>query len=913
MGRALVKILAFALLATFTLAYLGCSDFFSDDWEESEGHYIESENDSLKGMVKIHAKGTRTYLGIDGEMAKTNERPMMTVDFTYDFSIGRTEVTCSEYNSLTKHPLKCENSQYPMTNVTFFDAVLIANSRSKKEKFDTVYTYDKATFNVAGHCTNLENYAFHPEVNGFRLPTEAEWVLVANQGWSTKKAWNSTNSGHVLHEVCSLPVNGVAVCDMAGNAMEWVNDWLGIFQDTVLTNFAGAPDGGGIGERVVKGGYYGTSPDAMTTYSRGDVYMVSSATKAEYVGFRLAFGAIENPSWMDRSGAAKTSFTTLLAKSADIRSRTGTYKTKLVFRNDVTGNLAYVDYVSASPTVTEISDTLDSYHPDISPDGRHVAFCTGLEGIEGKSSVYVRDINSKGTNLVKLDVKSAAIPRWRVLENGDTVIVYVTDAGNNSEESSFKKQSTWQVSFMGGKFGTPEKLFDGAYHGGVSADNRLAVTGARLLRAKIAGSKETLMESGRDTVWYDGEQACNASLSKDGRKQTLFLDFGGKTGQKFDGSQYDVHERLLIADSSGKLIKSIAAPSGFAFDHSEWATKGIVATLTNIDGAHKKIVYIDPESEDILELANGDELWHPAMWSKNISESEIDVLLDLDSAGIYYTQNGEDYMFVLREKMEDFWHQKDSVNVVAMGSSRTMYGIYYKEMPDWNVLNMAYPGADMYDARYLFLNYFLEHAPNIEFLVLELAPDMFFRTSAEHWIPTYMANVGFQYDAHHGFWRDGVPEGFIEAVEDSPTYANRDALPYDEDFMFPSKSWGPAELAVDSVYSIQMDSIVEISFKAYSEIVNAANDAGIKVVALIYPRHPGYKKTGSFGAYGPMRSVAKKIIDRVTTKLDVILMDENKWGDHDYTDEMAYDYDHLSVLGARQLSHRVDSLLKTLE
>jgi len=42
-------------------------------------------------------------------------------------------------------------------------------------------------------------------------------------------------------------------------------------------------------------------------------------------------------------------------------------------------------------------------------------------------------------------------------------------------------------------------------------------------------------------------------------------------------------------------------------------------------------------------------------------------------------------------------------------------------------------------------------------------------------------------------------------------------------------------------------------------------------------------------------------------------MDENKMGNHDYTDEMAFDYDHLSVIGATQLSSRLDSLLHTLE
>ena len=171
---------------------------------------------------------------------------------------------------------------------------------------------------------------------------------------------------------------------------------------------------------------------------------------------------------------------------------------------------------------------------------------------------------------MKLDVENAAIPRWRVLENGDTAIVYVTSAENNRDETAFWALSTWQVVFKDGAFGEPEKLFDGAFHGGISEDETLAVTGARLLRARVAEKGSTVMSSAVDTVWYNGEQACNASLSKDGTKRTLFLDFGGKTGREFVGEDYDTHERLLIVDSTGKLIQSVAAPAGYTFDHSEW-------------------------------------------------------------------------------------------------------------------------------------------------------------------------------------------------------------------------------------------------------------------------------------------------------------------------------------------------------
>ena len=153
------------------------------------------------------------------------------------------------------------------------------------------------------------------------------------------------------------------------------------------------------------------------------------------------------------------------------------------------------------------------------------------------------------------------------------------------------KESTWQVKFSNGKFGTPQKLFDGAYHGGVEKDNSIGISSSTLLRAHLTNSSKDT-----DVIWYKGEQTCNASLSKDGTKRTLFLDFGGKTGQSFVGKDYAMHEQLLIADSTGKLIQSVGAPAGFSFDHSEWAgffSNLAVATLTNSNGAHQKIVLVN--------------------------------------------------------------------------------------------------------------------------------------------------------------------------------------------------------------------------------------------------------------------------------------------------------------------------------
>ena len=628
----------FISVLIFLAVIVACSNsesYTSDTDESSDALVIDTiaEDSVAKDTVQaingmVYVKGGTVTVGSNDKNFKANERPAMNVVLNYDFYMGVHEVTCGDYNKIAKETAlktfgQCDNDDLPITDITYYDAVLYANAKSKRERYDTAYTYSKAVFNNDGHCTFLEGFSFHADAKAFRLPTEAEWIYAATRAWDTSKSWNNGNSGYKLHTVCSKDTNSAGLCDMAGNAMEWVNDWID------------------MGERVIKGGSYTSSETELNPYSRGDVYTVTSSTRAEYVGFRLAFGSIPNALWMSDDGVSQTSIVTSLAGNETVKGITGTYNTKLAFRNDVSGNIAIIDYLNGASSVKEITKGIDAYHPEISPDGKWIAYCTGFEGVSGKSTVYVQSIEDASASPIKLDVKKAVIPRWRVLQTGDTAIIYVSDASNNKEKATFKAASTWQVSFTGGKFGIPQKLFDGAYHGGISEDNTLAVTGARLLRARV---------DGRDTVWYNGEQACNASLAMDRSKRTAFLDFGGKTGRDFVGSNYSTHQRIFIADSTGTLIQSIQAPSGYTFDHAEWTTDNtttnIVATLTNINGAHTKIVLINPVDGNIIDLVEGEELWHPNLWFKKAQKiistvedsTEIDTAfhLDPDSAGVYF-------------------------------------------------------------------------------------------------------------------------------------------------------------------------------------------------------------------------------------------------------------------------------------
>lgn len=910
---------------------LGCSDDseMADTLLVPEVSSVTFDMDGLPDFRRIHSAGSYVYLGTVDEEFKPNERPRMKVNFTYDFSIGEHEVTCDEYNGLferTDFPLKadCEGN-IPVTDVSYFDAILYANAKSKLAERDTFYSYSKVSFDEDDHVQNIEGLSFNPESEGFRLPTEAEWVLAASQGWQTKFAWTASNSDYKLHEVCSVPPNAAGICDMVGNAMEWVNDWLGNFRDTVITNYVGSPDGGSIGERVVKGGSFRNSESSINLVSRGDVYSVTSATRANYVGFRLAYGSIPDAVWMNYAGKSSTSILKLPAGSEKIFSLTGSYKTKLAFRNDLTGNLVFIDYVSRILASVEIVDTLDVYHPDISPDGKKVAFCTGLEGVDGKSSVYVRDLNSTGSNLVRLNVDSAAIPRWRVLDNGDTAIVYVTGAGNNSEESKFKKQSTWQAAFKGGSFGTPQKLFDGAYHGGISADNRLAVSGARLLRARMADSTSTLTENAVDTVWYGGEQACNASLANDGSKRTLFLDFGGKTGRDFVGKSYDTHERLLVVDSTGTLAQSVAAPAGYTFDHSEWALNVldsigglVVATLMTENGSHSKIVAVNLKDSNIVDLVEGDELWHPCLWRYPKSISHDDAVIDLDSAGAYLSAGFDDQQARFRLKMERFWKMLPYTEVFLAGSSRMELGMNPDLYPEKNMLNFAVEGIDLERDFYFIKNYCLKHGERIKVIAFSVDLDDW-RGNNKFLRHIVMSGPGYTFDANHNFWQDGIPTGFVSMVEKFPTPPGMEDLYSDRGNEYSeSASWDclGADILADTVFSARERQYLDSRIEEIKRLADTCAARKIHLIGIVFPQSPAYKSTGSFGLYAIQRSVAKEKLDELKAfskqNLYFHLMDENKMGNHDYTDEMARNRDHLSSIGAAQMTKRFVQLLDSL-
>ena len=885
-----------------TVFFFGCSDGSVTLTEVYAGEGA--------GMILVRAAGHSVTLGTDASTAPFSARPAMRASFTYDYSLSKREVTRGEYAALAGGSVPDSLRDLPRTDVTYYDAVLYANLRSAAEGLDTVYTYASMTRSSDGSCASLEGLVTHLGRDGYRLPTEAEWTYAASLGWDPAgKAWTSDNSGYAAHASCSAGTDASGFCDLAGNALEWTDDWLGKFRDTSVTDFAGAPDGGSVGERVVKGGSYRNASANTELYQRGDVYTVTGSTKAAYVGFRLARGAVRSPAWLSAAGVT-SSKTSVTAGASALRSLLGTYRAKLAFRDDATGNIGYVDWASGAASAREIADTLDCYHPDISPDGRRVAFCTRPEGVSGTSRVYVRDLDSAGTGLVRLDVASAAIPRWRVTGT-DTSIVYVTDAGDDTELPAWKARSTWEVPFGGGKFGTPSKLLDGAFNAGVSYDGRLAVTGSRLLRADM---------NGRDTVWYGGEQACNASLSRDSLKRTLFLDFGGDMGHAYAGTAYGAHGRMLVADSLGRLTATYPSPAGYTFDHTEWAlgAPGFAVTgLADGEGAHTRLALVDLADSSVTELAEGEELWHPCLWVGSTTTTNMN--LDLDSAGAYLIAGGTWTAEAMRVKMELFWKMKDTVKYALVGSSHVEDGINPLLITSGTALNMGHPGNDMNASIYIAENYFINHAPKLKAIVISLDLGLWQNTT-EFTEMLFNAYPGYIYDANHKFWADGIPSNFISVLENSYPASAAAQNTYIPSYGFVNNgkgSWKPMLIESDSLWASNDMGTVTWNLNRLRLFLKTTQEKNLAVIGVIFPQSPDYRNTGSFGRYGPQRSIAMQLIDTLKNYQlqypNFHLMDENKMGNHDYTDDMGLNCDHLDAIGAAQLTRRLDSLLNTLK
>ena len=223
------------------------------------------------------------------------------------FYIGKYEVTQSEYQAVMgiNPSYFSGNPNRPVEQVSWFNAIEYSNRRSMQEGLTPAYSY--STFGTNPDVwptgwntsdTNHTNVSCNWSANGYRLPTEMEWMFAAkggnqSQGYTYSGsntignvAWYYSNSNigdgqwRRTHDVGLKAANELGTFDMSGNVWEWVWDIYGSYPSGSQNNPTGANSGS---YRVQRGGSWAYNANYCTVSFR--IAYVATITNSD-IGFR---------------------------------------------------------------------------------------------------------------------------------------------------------------------------------------------------------------------------------------------------------------------------------------------------------------------------------------------------------------------------------------------------------------------------------------------------------------------------------------------------------------------------------------------------------------------------------------------------------------------------------------------------
>ena len=270
-------------------------------FNEAPKEYVSS-NDSTFILVK---PGKITMGAKRNEPGQRANEVIRNISLTKPFFISSNLITNSQYKKFKPRDSNgkiLSTDKKPVVNISWVNAALYCNWLSKQENFDPFYEI------IDNKLVSI-NY----KSNGYRLPTEAEWVWVSrsDNGKMLKFPWGDKmpvkeKSGNYAGEssriylnqyipdyddsyarlspIQSFKSNNNGLYDLGGNAKEWVHDYysIGYGKSSSIEIDPMGPISGS--SHVIRGSSWKSSSLTELRLSYRDVLSESD----DDVGFRIA-------------------------------------------------------------------------------------------------------------------------------------------------------------------------------------------------------------------------------------------------------------------------------------------------------------------------------------------------------------------------------------------------------------------------------------------------------------------------------------------------------------------------------------------------------------------------------------------------------------------------------------------------
>lgn len=205
----------------------------------------------------------------DEEGRRDNEGPQHEVTVSA-FQIMNVPVTRGLYEQVVGEdpgwPEADDGAERPVNQVDWYNAVRFCNALSEAEGLAPCYEE-----------TGDNQWAWHADRDGYRLPTEAEWEYACRAESTTRfcfgddeaelseYAWFEGNSGDQPRPVGQLKPNDWGLHDMHGNVWEWCWDDRREYSKESVTDPVGPTDTVGS---VLRGGSYWSTPRDVRSANR---------------------------------------------------------------------------------------------------------------------------------------------------------------------------------------------------------------------------------------------------------------------------------------------------------------------------------------------------------------------------------------------------------------------------------------------------------------------------------------------------------------------------------------------------------------------------------------------------------------------------------------------------------------------